>query len=70
MTGPMYSSGPQVDEKHQIQPQESSELDHGHSHQEVIEKGSDEAQLHESEKDIPVSRCRDRWMLLYADDDS
>lgn len=61
MTGTIYSSDPaQIDEKHQIQPQESSELGRGHSHQEVVDKGSNEAQLHESEKDIPVSRFRDR----------
>lgn len=46
-----------ADEKIAVQHQESTELDRGHSHQEVVDKGLEEAQLHESEKDIPV-RCR------------
>lgn len=46
-----------TDEKHAIQHQESSELDRGHSNQEVVDKGLEEAQLHESEKDIPVRCC-------------
>lgn len=55
MTGPMDGSRPiQVDEKHVIQPQGSSELDQRHSHKEVAETGFNEAGLHESEKDIPV----------------
>lgn len=45
-----------AEEKHAIQHQEISELDRGASHQEVADKGTEEAQLYESEKDIPV-RC-------------
>lgn len=48
MTGPMDGSRPdQVNEKHVIQ-------DQRHGHKEVADSGSNEAGLHESEKDIPV----------------
>lgn len=57
-----------VDEKHAIQHQESSELDRGHSHQEVVDKGSEEAQLHESEKDFPVRWRSEVTVLIHADE--
>ncbi|KAJ6003180.1 hypothetical protein N7451_005727, partial [Penicillium sp. IBT 35674x] len=49
-TGP-----PQVDEKNGIMPQESSDIDRRHSHQEVADLSSNEAGLTESEKDIPMT---------------
>lgn len=41
-------------EKAAMQSQESSDLERRHSHREVADRGSNEADLHESEKDIPV----------------
>lgn len=43
-----------MDEKNGIMPQESSDMDRRHSHQEVADSSSNEAGLTESEKDIPV----------------
>lgn len=57
MTGPVEDTRPvELDEKI-AQHQESSDLDRRHSHQEVVGSDSNEADLHESEKDIPVSKC-------------
>lgn len=59
MTGSIEDTGtgpPRMDEKNVIMPQESSDMDRGHSHQEVVDSSSNEAGLTESEKDIPVRR--------------
>jgi hypothetical protein len=56
MTGVIDESPPaHYDEKHAVQPLESNEIETRHSHQEVADASSNEAGLHESEKDIPVS---------------
>jgi hypothetical protein len=56
MTGVINESPPtHYDEKHAVQPLESNEIETRHSHQEVADASSNEAGLHESEKDIPVS---------------
>lgn len=53
MAGSIEGSHPlQVDEKNTIMPQESSDNDF--QHHEVVDSGSAESGLHESEKDIPV----------------
>ncbi|KAJ5122969.1 hypothetical protein N7448_009066 [Penicillium atrosanguineum] len=56
MTGPIEESPPaHYNEKHTIQPEDSKELEgSSHSHQEMVDGSSNEAGLHESEKDIPV----------------
>ncbi|KAJ5699084.1 hypothetical protein N7462_001089 [Penicillium macrosclerotiorum] len=50
-----YSSPAQADEKGAIQPQGSSDLEQRHSHQEVADAGSNKAEVHESEKEIPMT---------------
>lgn len=67
MTGTIDESPPaHYDEKHAIQPQESSELERRHSHQEEVDASSNEAGLHESEKDIPV-RGPLTWRCISTD---
>ncbi|KAJ5101119.1 hypothetical protein N7456_007171 [Penicillium angulare] len=54
MAGSIEGSHPlQVDEKNAIMPQESSDNDF--QHHEVVDSGSAESGLHESEKDIPMT---------------
>ncbi|KAJ5595549.1 uncharacterized protein N7459_001757 [Penicillium hispanicum] len=56
MTDPVEgSSPPQIDEKAAFQSRESSELEQRHSHQERVDMRSNEAALHESEKDISMT---------------
>lgn len=57
MTGSIEDTGtgpPRMDEKNGMMPQESSDIDRRHSHQEVADLSSTEAGLTESEMDIPV----------------
>ena len=66
MTGTMEDPRPVgLDEKAVHHHQESgSDLDRRHSHQEVVASDGNEADLHESEKDIPVCRqLMDRLLL-------
>ncbi|KAJ5889403.1 hypothetical protein N7504_010213 [Penicillium tannophilum] len=58
MTGSIEDTGtgpPRMDEKNAIMPQESSDIDRRHSHQEVADLSSTEAGLTESEMDIPMT---------------
>ncbi|KAJ5657412.1 uncharacterized protein N7484_001061 [Penicillium longicatenatum] len=58
MTGSIEDTGtgpPRFDEKNMIMPQESSDMDRRHSHQEVADSSSNEAGLTESEMDIPMT---------------
>ncbi|KAJ5663095.1 hypothetical protein N7507_003826 [Penicillium longicatenatum] len=58
MTGSIEDTGTgpsRFDEKNVIMPQESSDMDRRHSHQEVADSSSNEAGLTESEMDIPMT---------------
>ncbi|KAJ5557231.1 hypothetical protein N7494_001146 [Penicillium frequentans] len=58
MTGSIEDTGtgpPRMDEKNGMMPQESSDIDRRHSHQEVADLSSTEAGLTESEMDIPMT---------------
>ncbi|KAJ5772436.1 hypothetical protein N7520_002965 [Penicillium odoratum] len=56
MSGSIEGAGPpRFDEKKGIMPQESNDIDRGHSHQEVIDTSSNEEGLTESEKNIPMT---------------